>query len=303
MSEPRVTVVIPTCNRKTKLAQCVSSLLNQTYQAFQIVIVDDASQEPVLREWFPPDLAVFILRNSKNRKQAGSRNRAMREFPADLYILLDDDCYVSDPRWIENHVRLHSRHPFHLIGGRIENVTSTLWGRARAALTRNGIQYGNFLQTMNLSFDAGVLRALGGFDERYGELEDVDFSQRARRQGIGLIYSDAIPVCHQFDDHLGAILRRNYQYGLWTVPVRKAQKFDGHWLLPGSFLASLLYYLPLSVLSTSAQVLLALRENPFVLLLSPLIFLYTLCHSAGIVRYHWNTRSARASSNRNSVPA
>lgn len=294
MPLPKVAVIIPTYNRKEKLTVCVLSLLQQAYLNFVVVVIDDACTPPVSLSWFGSDSRVLIYRNEKNRKQGASRNLGIRNTPVDLYILIDDDCFVEDPFWISKHVELHKAHGRSLIGGKIENRTHRIWGKARAVLTRNGLQYGHFLQTMNLSFSRLTFDQLGGFNEAFGELEDVDFSQRAKRAGFSLLYSDSVEIQHEFDDRFLAILKRNFQYGRWTIPVRKLQKFDGHWILPGSLFASLLYYLPLSLLSTAAQTLLAARDKPAAIFAAPLIFCYTLCHSAGMIRYFWDRRVSNA---------
>ena len=289
MDWPSVVVIIPTYGRKKELVRCVSSLLSQDYPNYRIVIIDDASPEPVSHTWFKNIKQVSILRNKTNQKQAASRNRGIRSANADYYILIDDDCYVADLNWIKKHVSLNQEFPKSLIGGKIVNVTDSLWGKARAALTRDGLQYGSFLQTMNLSFSRTTFKVLGGFNEVFGELEDVDFSQRAKRQGISLKSDSSTAILHQFDDQFRAILKRNFQYGKWVVPVRKGQHFDGHWILPGSLITSLVLYLPLSIVSSLAQVLLALPKQPATIFLSPLIFCYTLAHSAGMVCYHWKS--------------
>lgn len=294
MPPPSVAVIIPTHNRKEQLTRCVRSLLQQAYSNFLVVVIDDASTPPVSATWFDSDPKVFVLRNTQNRKQSASRNLGIRSTPADFYVLIDDDCSVEDPFWIRKHVELHETHGGSLMGGRINNRTHRIWGSARAVLTRNGLQYGNFLQTMNLSFSRTTFDRLGGFNETFAELEDVDFSQRAKRAGVRLLYSDSLEIQHEFDDRFLAILKRNFQYGQWTVPVRKLQKFDGHWILPGSLVASLLYYLPLSLVSTVAQTLLAARDKPAAIFAAPLILCYTLCHSAGMIRYFWDHRAWHA---------
>ena len=42
-----VSILVPTYNRNNLLKVCVSSILDQTYKNLEIIIIDDASDEPV----------------------------------------------------------------------------------------------------------------------------------------------------------------------------------------------------------------------------------------------------------------
>ena len=51
---PKVSVVIPTCNRREVLARCLHALTQQTYSDYEIIVVDDCSSDgtPQLLEEF-----------------------------------------------------------------------------------------------------------------------------------------------------------------------------------------------------------------------------------------------------------
>ena len=98
---PRFSVVIPTCDRKDQTLACVRSLLVQTIEDIEIIVVDDGSQDgtPEAIESLG-DPRVTVLRNEQNRGANASRNRGSRAASCDLVGFLDSDC-VTFPDWVE----------------------------------------------------------------------------------------------------------------------------------------------------------------------------------------------------------
>src|SRR5215510_1296377 len=72
---PKVSVIIPTHNRAEFLRSAITSVLNQTFQDFEIVIVDDASKDHT-REVIAGfnDLRIKAIHNQVSKGAAGARN-------------------------------------------------------------------------------------------------------------------------------------------------------------------------------------------------------------------------------------
>lgn len=89
---PTVSVVIPTHNRAPLVAGAIKSVLGQTFQDFEIVVVDDASQDdtPEVVAGFQ-DCRIRYLRNAVSRGDAGARNVGIRSSTAPYIAFLDDD--------------------------------------------------------------------------------------------------------------------------------------------------------------------------------------------------------------------
>jgi glycosyltransferase involved in cell wall biosynthesis len=85
-----ISVVIPTYNRWNLLNRALSSVVNQTYPAHQIIVVDDGSDEFVsdsLRHSFP---SVHFLRQ-ENKGVASARNLGIKQSTGEWIALLDSD--------------------------------------------------------------------------------------------------------------------------------------------------------------------------------------------------------------------
>lgn len=93
--EPLVSVVIPTHGRPETLLDALDSVSAQTYGNIEVVVVDDASPEPVaplLEETdTAADLDLRCRRHNKNRGANAARNTGIREADGEFVAFLDDD--------------------------------------------------------------------------------------------------------------------------------------------------------------------------------------------------------------------
>ncbi|MBN2466714.1 MAG: glycosyltransferase [Deltaproteobacteria bacterium] len=90
MSHPRVSVCIPTFNRKEYLRETLESVVSQSYQDFEIVVVDDGSTdgtEEMLRDLEIPIRYAW----QHNAGDAAARNRLIEHARGDYIAFIDSD--------------------------------------------------------------------------------------------------------------------------------------------------------------------------------------------------------------------
>ena len=105
----KVSVAIPTYNRKEKLRRLLESLKASTYKDFEIIVVDDASTdgtEKMIKEEYP---YVKYIRHEKPTLVAKSRNDAIEASEGEYVFFVDDD-NVVEPDTIEKLVGYIERH-------------------------------------------------------------------------------------------------------------------------------------------------------------------------------------------------
>jgi len=99
-----VSVIIPVFNVEDYIADAIQSVLSQTYQAFEIIIVDDESPDSsidICRQF--QDARIKIV-HQKNRGLAGARNTGIRNAQGDYLAFLDSDD-LWEPEKLERHVQ------------------------------------------------------------------------------------------------------------------------------------------------------------------------------------------------------
>jgi len=110
---PRVSIIIPTYNRADKIDKAIQSVLNQTYQNFEIIIVDDSENnetEKVVQTFKDP--RIKYIHNKKRGNMPKARNQGVRESdPKSKYIafLDDDDEYL--PEFLEKTISVLENNP------------------------------------------------------------------------------------------------------------------------------------------------------------------------------------------------
>ena len=91
-TQPLVSVILPTYKRPEFVKRAIQSVLDQTYQNFELIVVDDAPDMPseVSVKSFT-DPRVQYVRHEKNKGCAGAKNTGFRMAKGKYFAILDDD--------------------------------------------------------------------------------------------------------------------------------------------------------------------------------------------------------------------
>jgi glycosyltransferase involved in cell wall biosynthesis len=100
---PEVSVVIPTYRRTVEVVTAINSVLQQSFQDFEIIIVDDASPEDIehVVTGQIQDERLRFIRLEQNRGAAGARNAGIRAARGRYIAFLD-----SDDTWLPEKLEL-----------------------------------------------------------------------------------------------------------------------------------------------------------------------------------------------------
>ena len=91
IQEPRFSIVIPTFGRAKLVSQAIASVLAQSYQAREIIVVDDGSDPPVAEQLQPLAETVRFIRLPVNGGVGAARNVGMMAAQEQYIALLDSD--------------------------------------------------------------------------------------------------------------------------------------------------------------------------------------------------------------------
>ncbi|PSR23976.1 MAG: hypothetical protein C7B45_01435 [Sulfobacillus acidophilus] len=97
MQKPVVTIISPTYNHARWISACIDSVIHQSYQQWELILVDDASvdqTETIVREYCRTDPRIRYIRHRVNYgplRLADTYNDAFRQAQGDFIAILEGD--------------------------------------------------------------------------------------------------------------------------------------------------------------------------------------------------------------------
>ena len=91
-------VIIPVYNMGKKIIRCITSIQNNTYRNFEVIIVDDGSTDntvEIVRQIVANDLR-FKLVLQNHAGPSAARNRGIIEAKGDIVSFIDSDDYIEE---------------------------------------------------------------------------------------------------------------------------------------------------------------------------------------------------------------
>jgi len=190
-----VSVIIPTFNRAQKIARAVASVLYQTFADYEILVIDDGSEDTTSKALAPFLPHIQCITHSKNLGVSAARNTGIRASDSPLIAFLDSDDYWL-PDKLATQVSFFSEHP-----EAVACQTEERW-------IRRGVR----VNPMKKHF-----KPSGEIFEPCLKLCVVSPSaavvKRSLLEEVG-VFDEDFPVCEDYD----LWLRISWKYPIWLIP-------------------------------------------------------------------------------------
>ncbi len=238
--KPKVTVAIVCYNEEKNIAQCLNSVLNQSYdrENYEILVVDNGSTdqtEKIIKDLQKKTGRIRLVVNLR-LGIAISRNVALRQAQGQLLAFTDADCVVPK-NWLKTLVAGYSK--YHstnskviCVGGPNRPPQTTAFYQALGLVlntflgSRGSVQARQYLDDrfvshlpcVNVLYDKDKIRQIGGFDEKFGSIsEDEDLSFRLRQKGFQFVYLAQAGLVHKMRADIWAWAKNMFIYGKGRV--------------------------------------------------------------------------------------
>lgn len=240
MSTRYLSIIIPAYNSWGNVVLLLTSLLKSSYKNFEVIIGDDASHTQK-----PPELLSLlkriigktrpqIVRIPLNTGPAAARNAAAKKAKGRVIVFLDSDvtCYPDTLRKIAEKFSLDEDLTALTGVWDKHQKTSNFFPRFKALRDwsywtneRDSDGYYYLFSTRIAAIKTDVFRRLGGFNESFRQMEDVEITYRIAKR-YAIIFAPDVRVHHEFEEYWPVARKYFWRSFYWTRLYSVRKKFD-----------------------------------------------------------------------------
>lgn len=190
--EPLITVVMTSYNAGKYLSIAVTSLLNQTFPRWQLILVDNGSTDDSVSSLELTDTRIHVIRCTTNIGRTQALQLALKEVRTPFTAILDADDIAHPDRFSKQLFALESSSDIVLVGSHVsllidDDTYRQRVNEATGVISHDRLAERNPFVHSSVMFRTDAALQVGGYDESYPYAQDFDLFQRLATIGRCLI--------------------------------------------------------------------------------------------------------------------
>ena len=235
----KVSIITPTFNRAHHLEAYLVALSKQTFQDFELILVNDGSSdhtEELITSIVRGELYSFIIKDFhiSNSGRSGARNYAVNQSSGDLLVFYDDDTRPN-PNSLASHLEFHDSRENAILGGPYiyeEARLSSSFQVYRAKMEDKWYDLSGDVYEIkslringgNFSISSALFASIGGFNENLADKEDFLLAYEAHKHFQTEVFLD--PNTWVYHDDFKSLRQYISRLRATTAEEQKLMKID-----------------------------------------------------------------------------
>jgi len=238
---PKVSIITTTYNGEKYLEESIGSMLSQTFNNFEYIIVDDGSTDSTLEKLQQMDDPRIHIIQQKNQGQTKALITGVEQAQGELIARIDQDDYSLSTRLMRQ-VEFMDTHPeVILCGSRFQELYDDKLAPQRVPFAQTNTEIIKIISRFNpLAHSAIMFRRdayfkVGGYDKNFAIGMDYDLFIRLMEIGEVHNIEDVLTVIRMHDESNSMAKARLKTLEGIKIRCRAYSKFGGNPLLTGFF--------------------------------------------------------------------
>ena len=222
-----ISIIIPSYNSEKTIERNIKSLLKQDYEGkYEIIVVDKSTDKtPEIVSKFPVKLI-----KQKSKGISAARNLGVKKAKGKIVAFIDSDC-IAPKDWLTNLLKPFSEKDVVAVGGTYktknkESIVARFTGyeiEQRHERMKN-LETIDFVGGFNCAYKKHVFLKTGGFNTRFAQSEDGEFSYRVSKKANKIKFNPSSYVYHYHPETLTKFLKQRFWHAYWRTLVYRKHK-------------------------------------------------------------------------------
>lgn len=232
---PKISIIIPVYNGEKTLVDCLDSVFNQTYENYEVVVVDNNSIDNTKK-------IIETYLNKKNNlkyvfEEKIGRGNARRSgelvSTGDIVLMTDADCILSND-WVEKISIPIIKNEADAVQGSESSLGKDFWSiniqkeserkfRSKSIFLGEGIS--GMIDTKNFAILRKKLEIVDFTSTDNMRGNDTDLSIKLSKTDTRLLFDSCIVVKHNHPDSFNKVVSKYFWSGYWAARITK-ENFD-----------------------------------------------------------------------------
>lgn len=189
---PVVSVSMPAYNAQDYIASAIESIINQSFDNFEFIIIDDGSNDKtplIIEEYAKKDQRIVFLQNNQNLKISQTLNQGLEIARGELIARMDSDDW-SYPNRLKVQMDFMQAHPEVVICGadievcdkNLKTLNLRTYPKTDAEIRQKIFKINPFAHPVTF-YRTEIAKKAGGYDANFNLVEDYDLYFRMGKFG------------------------------------------------------------------------------------------------------------------------
>lgn len=228
---PKVSIIVPVFNSEKTIEDCISSILNQNYKNFELVLVNnnsDDSTEEIIKDFLKKDKRIKYF-FEPIRKRGRARYLGEINSTGDIILMTDSDCIVPKD-WITSMIEPIIKEDYNAVQGFEESAKTDFISKMiqkeseeRFKRKRKNNIIG-CIDGKNFAITKTFLEKIGLTNKNYPIMIDNERSVKLSIHKAKVKFLHEIKVIHYHPDNNKELISKQFERAKWATVINKDYK-------------------------------------------------------------------------------